>query len=64
MGYPFKYNFSASTGFFHINSSSNGIYFKFEIVDFHKPFPDEKDTENAMSEGCSAEETKIPEKDD
>ncbi len=64
MGYPFKYNFSASTGFFHINSSSNGIYFKFEIVDFHKPLPDAKDAESGISEELSVQETKIPENSD
>ncbi len=67
MGYPYKYNFSASTGFFHINSSSNGIYFKYEIVDFHKPTSDVEDTEDAETctfEGCSSEEQKNPEKND
>ncbi|MFY1110792.1 MAG: hypothetical protein AB3K77_03785 [Methanosarcinaceae archaeon] len=64
MGYPYKYNFSASTGFFHITSSSNSIYFKFEVVDFHKPISDAEDTETCMPEGCSPEEQNIPEKND
>ena len=64
MGYPFKYNFSASTGFFHITSSSNGIYFKFEVVDFHKPIPYAEDEESGTSEELSAQETKIPENSD
>jgi len=64
MGYPFKYNFSASTGFFHITSSSNGIYFKFEVVDFHKPIPDVEDEESGTSEELSAQETRIPKNSD
>ncbi len=59
MGYPYKYNFSANTGFFHITSSSNGIYFKYNIVEFHKPISDSEDaedTETCMPEGCSPEE--------
>ncbi len=45
MKYPYKYNFSASTGFFRITSSSNGIYFKYNIAYLHKPVPDTKDME-------------------
>lgn len=47
-----------------MTSSSNGIYFRYDIVDFHKPIANAKDQESCIPEECSSEEQKIPEKND
>jgi hypothetical protein len=37
MFYPFKYNFSASSGFFHFTISGSPAYFQYDTVNLNKP---------------------------
>lgn len=36
MIYPFKYNLTANTGFFRITTSSQIVYFKYDIINFNQ----------------------------
>lgn len=36
MIYPFKYNLSASSGFFHITISGSPAYFQYDTVNLNK----------------------------
>jgi hypothetical protein len=36
MLYPFKYNLSATSGYFHLTMSSNVVYYQYEPVNLEK----------------------------
>jgi hypothetical protein len=36
MIYPFKYNLSANSGFFHFTISGSTVYFQYDIINLNK----------------------------